>query len=619
MRLAPFAWVALTAASSLFAGDALAEKTRADYRYFRELSVDLTGRIPTREELTAFESPGFDVDKWIDASLDGPAYAERIRRIYQDLMRMEVNAIYNYLPGPILLRRATITGPDGKPLDVYGRVGQRRTRQETSYKFCLTPAETGLEISLLGPPEGSAQPVSQAALDANTRLVKPWWLYQDYRSANPSSLYGSSWTPPQYSFEISASLTTSADMTPTTAIRVCNEEASEGEVGTVAKRFAGENGSWNDLAGKPFDCNNMGYAEDQSTDCGCGVGLERCHPVDGFYNGSTFRGPSQWPLGFEQPLAWGSLDPASWQRMWWAQEFNHFFDHIMTEDRDFRELLTARYSVINGPLAQFYRGGSTATLGYLGEGGFGYVDPEPLFDPKTVPAALMPFEVSSWQIAEDRGVHASGFLTMPIFLLKYGTRRARAHLLWNVFACKDFLAENSKLPPSEEVNLTKRPGCQSCHQTLEPLAAYFSRVEESSWLYLPEEHFPVDNPQCEGDHAKEYSCSKFYDPAFATPTSSQLGGAYASIEHAKAGPPAFAEALVSSPDFSTCVVKNVAEGFLGRRLTPDDDAYKQTLAKTFADGGFKMKALVRAVVKSDAYRTANDLSATTWREQGGSQ
>ena len=67
------------------------------------------------------------------------------------------------------------------------------------------------------------------------------------------------------------------------------------------------------------------------------------------------------------------------------------------------------------------------------------------------------------------------------------------------------------------------------------------------------------------------------------------------------------------------MAQNVAEGFLGRRLTPDDDSYKQSLAHTFADGGFKMKSLVRALVKSDAYRTANDLDATTWRNQGGSQ
>src|SRR4051812_21069588 len=66
--------------------EAASKRTLQDYRYFRALSIDLVGRIPTRDEVAAFEADGFDVDAWIDQQLVTPAYAERIRRVYMDLM-----------------------------------------------------------------------------------------------------------------------------------------------------------------------------------------------------------------------------------------------------------------------------------------------------------------------------------------------------------------------------------------------------------------------------------------------------------------------------------------------------------------------------------------------------
>jgi hypothetical protein len=53
-------------------------------------------------------------------------------------------------------------------------------------------------------------------------------------------------------------------------------------------------------------------------------------------------------------------------------------------------------------------------------------------------------------------------------------------------------------------------------------------------------------------------------------------------------------------------VQNVAQAFLGRQLAPEDDAWKNTLTKAFVDGGFRMKPLVRAIVRSPRYRAGND-------------
>ncbi len=42
-----------------------AARSLTEYRYFRALSVDLAGRLPTRAELTAFEKDDFDLEAWI--------------------------------------------------------------------------------------------------------------------------------------------------------------------------------------------------------------------------------------------------------------------------------------------------------------------------------------------------------------------------------------------------------------------------------------------------------------------------------------------------------------------------------------------------------------------------
>ena len=78
--------------------EARAERGLDDYRRFRALSIDLAGRAPTRAEIADMESPGFDLDRWIDAHLAGPAYIERLERLYMDLLRLEVGPAFQFNP-----------------------------------------------------------------------------------------------------------------------------------------------------------------------------------------------------------------------------------------------------------------------------------------------------------------------------------------------------------------------------------------------------------------------------------------------------------------------------------------------------------------------------------------
>lgn len=612
-------WVRVVLLATIVAGarDTRANLALGDYRYFRALSIDLLGRPPTRDELAAFERPDFDLDAWLEAHLTGDAYAERLRRIYLDALRLEIGPSFQYVPNPVMLRRQQILGPDG-PSYIYFRRGQRRVDPARDGDFCLTQDETGLQFPTNAAAIGTAKPVSQAVLDARTVVVRPWWIYADYRDAAPSDGVTAAWAKRFPGFQPAPALLGEPDgKTRATAVRVCREEAQTAETGTVyaSGRAAvkkgeplpggrltqppGDSAFARTAKGRAVSClSGTGFSS--SVECGCGIGLERCLPNAGPQNeAAAFVLPARTPLGEALPFEANPAPPATWIRMWWGEEAAHFLDTIFVDDRDFRDVLTSRATAINGPLAQFYR--YLAGASCCGPGAdAGYSQPDALFDPSAVPQALTPEDTATWLPVADRGPHAAGLLTMPVFLTKYGSRRARAHVLYSAFLCKDFVADAVKLAPSNDPDLMKRPGCSSCHQTLEPMAAYFTRVQESDWTWLPAGVFPVANPKCTGSKASGL-CKQIYDPAFA-----KLRGAYGSPVHAESGPAGLAHELVSAPEFAPCVVETVAQSLLGRTLAPEDDGWKIALVKTFVDGGYRMKALVRAIVTSPRYRAGND-------------
>lgn len=642
----------LVAAGLLASPDVSAARSVDDYRYFRALSIDLVGRMPTRTEVAEFESDAFDVDSWIDENLSGEAYAARVRRVYMDLMRLEIGNTFRFSPGLTTLRRKTIVGPDGSPMHVYFREGQRRSREATDGTFCLTPDETGFTgFPRNQEPTGAGAPVTQTVLNQYTVAIKPWWLYRDYRDASPQELYNAAeWAEKFPGFVPIAGLHTAGGQ-PVTSIRVCKEETQAKETGTVFapgrvnppnpaykrvtnyptdSRFAKAN------AGQPMSC-LTGTALSNSDECGCGVGLEWCMPGGSAgTDPAAFMLPQNAPLGIEEPFDLSSQAQSAWSRLWWSEEAIHFIDDIVQNDRDFREMLTSRASWVNGPLAQFYKSVAPSTCCGTA-GSFGSVLPEPpkfyeksmpLFEPESLPENL-PHDTSAWVRVEDRGPLASGLLTMPIFLTKYGSRRARAHVLYNVFLCREFVSETAELTPSDNPDLMSRAGCADCHATLEPLAAYFSRVVESDWSYLPKEHFPVEAAACykkedgkaavkDGSKAMITStdCNRYYDIAFSDADSMTLRGAYASAENADQGPAGIANKIVESADFPACVARNVASSFLGRALTNDDAALQEILSGELVDSGYKMRALVRALVRSDAYKRANNMSSNVWRSGG---
>jgi hypothetical protein len=596
-----------------------AVKTVADYRYFRALSIDLVGRPPLRDEIAAFEQPGFALDKWLDEHIAGPQYAERITRVYMDLLRLEIPPQVHIRAAALDLQATKVLGPDGRLVTLYFRQAQRRTNPAIDGQLCFTQDESGIKVPHDNPAIGTPKPIPKALFEARTVLVKPWWLYADYRAKDPQDRAAPDWVQRFGGYELMLSLFVEPDKAPMTAVRVCREEAQTAETGRVLVtgqvskkgdpippgRFGRPPGD------SPFALANKGATVSCTTDvgvhnsaeCGCGIGLERCLP-----NGPAgFMMATEAPLGASEPFQKTARPAHLWLRTWWTEEARHFIAHVFEDDRDVRELLTSRATTINGPLTLFYRTMANATC--CGPGtDLGYTVPEPLFDPAAVPANAVVQDTTTWIRIPDRGPHAAGVTTMPIFLLKYGTRRQRAHAVYSTFLCKEFVANNVKLQPSQEPDLMKRPGCAACHTRLEPLSAYFSRIQESGWMYLPARQFPISLDRCKSNDARRTgpACKMFYDPAFTDASHTVLRGAYASPANAEAGPTGLAKEITSSPEFAPCVVRNVAQALLGRPLTTDDDAWRAEMAKAFVDGGYRMRRLVRALVMSPAYRDVND-------------
>lgn len=627
---------ALAVGVSAVARPAAASPTREQYRLFRALSIDLQGRIPLPDEIAAFERPGFDLDAWIDQHLQGPAYAERLRRVYMDALRLEVGPMFNFVSNPLVLRRVRVIDPDGNPTYVYFRRAQRRDRVESDADFCLSPAETGVTIARNGQLSGAARPVDRAVWNQRTVTVRPWWLYRDYRSASASQRIapGVGVGSAMALSPVAALLTDADNATPTAAVRVCREEAQTADRGAVylsgrvaalprAEVYPGgrvtppptDSAYARSHASAMVSCTS-GTGISLSDDCGCGVGLERCMPGGSLGNDPpAFNLPDNVPLGAGQALDSRAQSQGDWMRFWWAQEAVHFLDDLFARDRDVRGLLTDRGTMVNGATAQFYRGFAGTTC--CGGGPqFDYVEPAALFDPARVPADLTPHDLATWRRVEDRGPHAAGLLTTPIFLAKYGTRRARAHIVYNAFLCRQFVAENVALTPSTEPDLMVRSGCAACHATLEPLSAYFTRVTESGWTFLPPDRFPTLNPACasRGGSAPNGGCRTYYDPAFGSADRGMLRGAYGSTAHADEGPAGLGRAVVDAPGFAACVARNVSESFLGRSLTAEDQGLQESLVAALRTGGFRMRGLVRALVRTDAYRNANNLASGAWRE-----
>ncbi len=203
-----------------------------------------------------------------------------------------------------------------------------------------------------------------------------------------------------------------------------------------------------------------------------------------------------------------------------------------------------------------------------------------------------------WSIAHyTDGRPEAGILTMNAIWSRYpsmdgNANRHRANAVSNMLLCDDYLARPivlnraavDQLTIDPESAISENDSCQSCHSTLDPLAAhffgFFSYDDENNaftGVYKPELE--------EGWRSYANKAPGFY----GVPT---------------ANIPEMAALLAEDSRFMDCAVQTVWEGLTQRTLVDDDWSEFQAHRAVFVDSDQSVRTLVRSVVLSESYRAS---------------
>jgi len=220
---------------------------------------------------------------------------------------------------------------------------------------------------------------------------------------------------------------------PATTIKVCAFDAQANETYVLQ-----QNG-----APVEYACNTRYGIYRQ--DCGCGPNLNFCMQ-------SSF-----------QSEIWASM----------REQLLLLVDDHTDGSRPYSELLTTQRAHYDGPLMHFKR--------YIASGAI----LSRTFNDYDVSDGVFPEVVNywdkSWLEVQRSGPH-SGLLTLPAYTLRFQTNRGRANRFRIAFTGQYFqppdVAHNENCDPDSE-DLTAKCVCSKCHETLEPLAAYFGAVAEA--------------------------------------------------------------------------------------------------------------------------------------------
>ena len=245
-----------------------------------------------------------------------------------------------------------------------------------------------------------------------------------------------------------------------------------------------------------------------------------------------------------------------------AEEPLRLLTYVVERDLPFTTMLTADFTMASPLLAEVW------DLRLGGDGG-------------------------GWQPAhyEDGRPHA-GILTMNAVWQRYpsmggNANRHRANAVSKMLLCDDYLARPvvlsrsavDQLTESPEDAINSNPACQSCHATLDPLAAHFFGFfprdeEDDTTIYYPERE--------EGwrDYAEK-------EPAYyGVPTANlvELGAA-----------------MAEDPRFVDCAVQTVMEVLEQRSVGEEDWSVFQAHREAFEASELSIRHLVRSVVLSEGY------------------
>ena len=521
-------------------------------RLLRRLSLDLRGAIPSRREIEAQVGRAELDDATIEAFLDSPEFLQVMRRYHADMLWPNIDQV-ELIPDQNVLMPVEQAPGDVLWLSPLRSVFMR-TISGQLYGLCKNePAEFDAQGRIV------AEPVTNAAGEILSYqegyvMVEPWWA-------------------------------------PGTRIKVCGFDAQTSEQAPVcpgpAERYpfvapsceqvqAFATALQTPFGGTQVACNSVFGLF--APECGCGPNLRYCQTTETL--------PALRNAMLEQEL--------------------RVVERVVREDRPYHQVLTDKVVEMNGPLAHYLRYQSAMGFDMYGE-------PD-----ASSPVADVPSDRADQWVRVTRGGRHSGVLTTPGYLLRFASNRGRAHRFYNAFECSSFIPAGALPSPleacSQRQDLTQRCGCDSCHKSLEPMAAAWGRFAEFGFAPIDDRRFPsragASCMQPFSSAEQLFRCIRFYesDPVgdevpfvgYLNPYVFRTPAEAAIIDE---GPAAVARQAIDRGTFATCTVRRMWTHFMRRAPTPEEETtIVPALRDEFVAGGYVLRELIADLVRHPAYR-----------------
>jgi hypothetical protein len=390
------------------------------------------------------------------------------------------------------------------------------------------------------------------------------------------------------------------------------------------------------------DCGRayMGDSDTNFSDvgCGCGPNLLYCTP-------KRLTGPAMYPRDYES-------DPflADSQRRLLYEEPARLFAFIATTGAPFTDLVNGTYTVAPRQLQHLYvrwgrMNSDNATVSDMAQWWKTATDnwdkvEQPALNPSLLPDRTYLFDPRT-DMGSPRGVPAAGVLTLLGPNVWYPRERVRAARWLEIFACRNFTAPDPAIVfmPPFNGDPERSGSCQHCHQTIDPAAIHFKRLEVEDdtprhgqgyvnfggigswqWRQTAQASFADPNSpggifwyQPYGRWNVSFAHDTFLTPVTAAgimanpdarfldflPPGNQLFGLESD---GTIGPLGFGKLVVASGEIDRCAVDKLFARFMGRPLDVTlETSTENQLINQFVQGGRAVGPFVKVLLKSDEF------------------
>ncbi len=250
-------------------------------------------------------------------------------------------------------------------------------------------------------------------------------------------------------------------------------------------------------------------------------------------------------------------------------------EHVVMNDRPYSEIVTADYTFANQLVADIW--------------GLPYTPGGELW------------QRTSWQSAAEPRP-AAGILSSSQLYFRFRSaganfHRGRANAFTRALLCHDYLASDIILDTSIDLSdpevvanaVVANPSCAGCHQTLDPLGSFLFGFRNNVAVGTVQEYPVIDmyRPSREDD----WRTRTKRPPGF-------YGVPATGIDN-------LGRRIAEDPRFARCAAQRFASYFTERELEALPVAWISSLTDAFVASGLSAKALARAIVLSDEFRTSH--------------